>query len=95
MQGEQRHAVGAISQGVVVITGASSGIGRATARQFASQGAAVVLAARGEPSLHATAEVAADNPRRGFHPTLARSAAIVSAGTLGWRLARDRPARLR
>ncbi|MDK3256626.1 SDR family oxidoreductase [Blastococcus capsensis] len=44
------------SQRVVVITGASSGIGRETARQFAAQGAAVVLAARGEPALHATAE---------------------------------------
>ena len=46
----------ATSQRVVVITGASSGIGRETARQFAAQGAAVVLAARGEPALHATAE---------------------------------------
>ena len=48
--------MGATSRRVVVITGASSGIGRETARQFASQGAAVVLAARGEPALHATAE---------------------------------------
>jgi NAD(P)-dependent dehydrogenase (short-subunit alcohol dehydrogenase family) len=42
---------------VTVITGASSGIGRATARLFAAQGATVVLAARRETVLH---EVATD-----------------------------------
>ena len=36
---------------VVVITGASSGIGRQTALSFAQQGATVVLAARTEPAL--------------------------------------------
>jgi NAD(P)-dependent dehydrogenase (short-subunit alcohol dehydrogenase family) len=41
---------------VVVITGASSGIGRETARQFAGQGASVVLAARGEDALASTAD---------------------------------------
>lgn len=46
-QGLDRH--------VVVITGASSGIGRATARLFARRGAHVVLAARGLPALHAAA----------------------------------------
>ena len=46
----------AVGQRVVVITGASSGIGRETARQFAAEGAAVVLAARGEPALHAAAQ---------------------------------------
>jgi NAD(P)-dependent dehydrogenase (short-subunit alcohol dehydrogenase family) len=40
---------------VAVITGASSGIGRATATLFAQRGASVVLAARGIPALEATA----------------------------------------
>ncbi|WP_107675758.1 SDR family oxidoreductase [Agrobacterium sp. LAD9] len=42
---------------VAIITGASSGIGRATAMLFAAHGAAVVLNARGEKALQ---EVAAD-----------------------------------
>lgn len=41
---------------VVVITGASSGIGRATALEFARQGASVVLAARRMAALHEVAE---------------------------------------
>jgi len=38
---------------VVVITGAGSGVGRATARAFASMGAAIGLVARGEDALEA------------------------------------------
>lgn len=41
---------------VAIITGASSGIGRATALLFAAQGAAVILNARGEAALEAVAD---------------------------------------
>ena len=45
---------------VVIVTGASSGIGAATARRFGAEGAKVVLVARSKDDLHA---VAADIPR--------------------------------
>ncbi len=43
----------ALAQKVAIITGASSGIGRATARLFAREGAALVVAARRRPELEA------------------------------------------
>ncbi|PIN14547.1 putative dehydrogenase [Handroanthus impetiginosus] len=45
---------------VVVITGASSGIGESLAYEYAKRGACLVLAARREKSLHAVAERARD-----------------------------------
>jgi short-subunit dehydrogenase len=53
-----------LSDQVIVITGASSGIGLATARMAAAQGAAVVLAARTEEALNkAVQEIAAAGGR--------------------------------
>jgi NAD(P)-dependent dehydrogenase (short-subunit alcohol dehydrogenase family) len=46
-----------LGDSVVVITGASSGIGRAAARAFAERGARVVLAARSGGSLREVAKV--------------------------------------
>jgi short-subunit dehydrogenase len=48
---------------VAIITGASSGIGKACAYEFASRGATVVLAARNEDSLH---ELEQDLRSKGF-----------------------------
>src|SRR5262245_39477633 len=52
---------------VVVVTGASAGVGRATARAFARAGAAVGLIARGRERLEATrAELEATGARAAF-----------------------------
>jgi NAD(P)-dependent dehydrogenase (short-subunit alcohol dehydrogenase family) len=45
-----------MAENVVVVTGASGGIGRATARLFGARGAKVALLARGEKGLAAAAE---------------------------------------
>ncbi|MGG5820114.1 SDR family oxidoreductase [Falsiroseomonas sp. HW251] len=57
-----------LARQVVLITGASSGIGLATARMAASRGAAVMLVARDEPSLSEAAQAIRDlGGRAAFH----------------------------
>jgi short-subunit dehydrogenase len=55
MMNRKRHRQGALRDRVVVITGASGGIGRATAVKFAARGAHVVLVARRAEALEETA----------------------------------------
>jgi NAD(P)-dependent dehydrogenase (short-subunit alcohol dehydrogenase family) len=65
---------------VVVVTGASSGVGRATARRFAQEGAHVALLARGQEGLEAARrEVQAAGRRALVVPTDVADAAAVEA----------------
>jgi NADP-dependent 3-hydroxy acid dehydrogenase YdfG len=65
---------------VVVITGSSAGVGRATAREFARRGDAVALLARGEDALNGAArEVEQEGGRALAIPTDVADAAQVEA----------------
>lgn len=64
----------------VIVTGASSGIGRETARRFARAGCTVVLASRNQAALEAVAEELSAMPgRRLAVPTDVRDQAAVNA----------------
>lgn len=75
---------------VVVITGASSGMGRATAHEFARRGASVVLVARSAEALEAAAAECID---RGANAAVAMPADVTDADALT-RLVRDVQRRL-
>src|SRR5688500_16212496 len=65
---------------VVVVTGASAGVGRATVRKFAERGAHVALLARGEDGLEAArGEVEAAGGRAVVLPTDVADPAQVEA----------------
>lgn len=73
---------------VVVITGAGSGVGRATARAFGSMGAAIGLVARGEDALEAAAkEVASAGGKALAIPADVADAAAVERAAI--RVERD------
>jgi serine 3-dehydrogenase (NADP+) len=63
---------------VAVVVGSSSGMGRATARRFAAEGAALVLAARGESALQELeAEITRQGGRALVAPTDVQDAAAA------------------
>ena len=73
-----------IENKVVVITGASSGIGEATALLLAERGAKVVLGARRSERLEALVARIADAGRRGRLGARTSSAARTSPASSSW-----------
>ena len=70
---------------MVVITGASSGFGRASALAFARVGARMSLAARGDAALEDTARVCSG---KGLSPSARRSTSAIPLRSMAWRKTR-------
>jgi NAD(P)-dependent dehydrogenase (short-subunit alcohol dehydrogenase family) len=81
--------MGKLRDKVVVVTGASAGLGRETAVQFAARGCAVVLAARRSDELEATARMCRDAGGRALAVVTDMTreedvAALAQAAVLEW-----------
>lgn len=80
MPGRNRHAAEWLRNGVVVVTGASTGLGRALARGFAARGLAVAGIARNVEGLRETGAAIADPDRfRAIRADVADPAALRAA----------------
>jgi short-subunit dehydrogenase len=66
-----RFTLKPLDEQVMVITGASSGIGLVTAKHAAQRGACVVLAARNEKDLHDATQVIRDSGGRATYAVAA------------------------
>ncbi len=72
-----------LSQRVALVTGASRGIGRATARRLAAQGALVVAAARGDHAASTVDEITAAGGRAELLTLDVTDTAAIEAGVSG------------
>ena len=71
-----------LNEQVVVVTGASSGVGRACARAFAERGAKVALLARNEEALEAAARAARRSSARSTWRGGVGGMAVIADGRL-------------